>query len=422
MSIYTERVIKLKKWFTDARFGMFIHWGKYALTGNGEWAEFSGRDGGSPENFNPQHFDPDQWAELAWNAGMRYIVFTTKHHDGFCMFDSKYTDYKVTNTPFGKDVTRMVFDAFRKKGFRIGVYHSLIGWHHPHYLPDRNDPRGKNGETNFPNVIDGVYQKYLYDSVEQLMTEYGKIDILFWDYCTEWKRPEYFKPDELLAMIRKHQPDIIINDRMTVDRTTHHKYAGDYRTPECAVPNRAPSEMWEACASATSSWGYIKGDNTYKSAETVATALMGCVSKNGNLLLNFAPDGDGVIQENAVRTMKELAVWFQNNGEAVYGCHKSEIPAPDLYCLTQKGKYIYLYLPFVPIGHIMVPALRGRSSRAVLLRTGKECNVSMWGLDHAMPFECRIVPDRDVRPGDVIRIELDGTYFENDSDKDGSMK
>jgi len=412
----------MKNWFTDARFGMFIHWGKYSLAGNGEWAEFSGRDGGSPENFNPKNFNPDEWAELAWNAGMRYVVFTTKHHDGFCMFDSKYTDYKVTNTPFGKDVTRMVFDAFRKKGFRIGVYHSLIDWHHPHYLPDKNDPRGRNGETDFPDVVEGVYQKYLYDSVEQLMTEYGKIDILFWDYCTEWKRPEYFNPDELIAMIRKHQPDILINDRMTIDRNSHRKYIGDYRTPECAVPNSAPSEVWEACASATSSWGYVNGDNTYKSAETVATALMGCVSKNGNLLLNFAPDGDGVIRENAVKTMKELAVWFKNNGEAVYGCHKSEIPTPYMYCLTQKGRYVYLYLPFIPIGHIMVPELRGRSSKAVLLRTGSECQVSMWGLDHAMPFECRIVPSKDAMPGDVIRIELDGTYEDNDSDNDGSMK
>ena len=412
----------MEKWFTDARFGMFIHWGKYALAGKGEWIEFGGESGGDPKDFNPKNFNPDEWAELAWNAGMRYIVFTTKHHDGFCMFDSKYTDYKVTNTPFGKDVTRMVFDAFRKKGFKIGVYHSLIDWHHPHYLPDGNHPLGRNGETDFPDVVDGIYQEYLYNSVEQLMTEYGKIDILYWDYCTEWKTPHYFEPKKLISMIKKHQPHIIINDRMVIDRITHHAYTGDYRTPECTIPNQAPSKYWEMCASATSSWGYNSSDKTYKSAETIATALMGCVALDGNMLLNFAPDADGKIQENGIRTLKEMAEWYKYNGEAVFGCGKAEIPAPNMHCMTQKGDYLYLFIPFMPIGSILMPYLCGRADYAVNLRTGQEYDISMWGRDHAMPHECRLIVKDDVKIGDVIKIHLVDDVEKVDILTDGSMK
>ena len=409
-------------WFREARLGMFIHWGIYALEGRGEWARFSGPEhGGRPEEFNPRNFHPEFWAECAWNAGMRYLVFTTKHHDGFCMFDSHYTDYKVTNTPFGKDVTAMVADAFRERGFRIGFYHSLIDWHHPDYLPDRNDPRGKNGETEFPSVRPGVYQKYLYDSVEQLMTEYGRIDLLFWDYCSPWKNPDYFDPDPLLAMIRSHQPEILINDRMTFNRTAEYAYTGDYFTPECTIPSQPPGSRWETCVTTNSSWGYRSGDPVRKPAEAFIAGVVGCVSNGGNLLMNFGPDADGNLPDHGIRVMHELGEWIRINGEAVYGCGPSDFRAGPLTLLTQNGERVYLYFPVAPMGHVMLPNLRDKACRAVLLRTGEEQNLSSWGLVYSPLNEIRLIPTPSVRAHDVIRIDL-GRPGRTVEFQDGSAK
>lgn len=413
----------MEKWYTEEHFGMFIHWGIYALLGKGEWARFYDDTYVDPMQFDPKHFDPDAWAQMAWDAGMRYVVFTTKHHDGFCMFDSHYTDYKVTNTPFGKDVTRMVVESFRKRGLKIGLYHSLIDWHHPHYRPDLNHPAGRNGETDFPEVQDELYRKYLYDSVEQLMTEYGKIDILFWDYCTQWKTPQYFDPDRLVAMIRRHQPHILINDRMTFDRNTDFAYTGDYKTPECCVPNTPPSRYWETCASATASWGYLADDHTEKDVNAFTAGLMACIAQGGNLLLNFSPDADGQITKEGVSMLDKLKVWHDHNGEAIHGTHKSSFPAPFMHCMVQKGKYVYLYIPFQPMAHILLPEMRGVCKSATVLRTGEECPVSGWGLEHATPFEYRLTPKpAQLQPGDVVRIETDEAMLFTKEVYNGSMQ
>lgn len=413
----------MEKWYTQEHFGMFIHWGIYALLGKGEWARFSNDEYVDPMNFNPQDFNPDEWAEMAWNAGMRYVVFTTKHHDGFCMFDSKYTDYKVTNTPFGKDVTRMVVDAFRKKGIKIGLYHSLIDWHHPHYRPDRNHPAGKNGEQDFPNVNDDIYREYLYNSVEQLMTEYGKIDILFWDYCTRWKNPQYFDPDRLLSMIRKHQPHILINDRMTFDRNIDYAYTGDYKTPECCIPNTPPSQYWETCASVNASWGYLREDHIEKDVNAFTAGLMACISKGGNLLINFAPDENGKITSEGIKMMKQLKEWHDNNGEAIHGTHKTSITPPYMHCMVQKDNYVYLYIPFQPMAHIILPEMRGRCKSAVVLRTGEECRCGSWGLEHAAPYEYRLLPNpAQLIAGDIVRIELSDEVERKIEIHDGSMQ
>ncbi len=413
----------MQDWFTKEHFGLFIHWGIYSQLGHGEWARFGDDRYIDPGEFDPKRFDPDEWAALAWDAGMRYVVFTTKHHDGFCMFDSHYTDYKVTNTPFGKDAARMVVEAFRKRGFRIGLYHSIIDWHHPHYRPDRNHPAGRNGETDFPGVKDELYREYLYNSVEQLMTEYGKIDILFWDYCTQWKTPEYFDPERLFAMIRRHQPDILINDRMTFDRNTDFRWTGDYRTPECAVPNSPPSRYWETCVSATASWGYTVSDTTRKDVLGFTAGLMACIAKGGNLLVNCAPDGDGVLIPNSAALLKDLAAWHRVNGEAIHGTHKAEVEAPFMHCMTQRGKYLYLYIPFEPMGHILLPGLRGRCEKAILLRTGEECRMRHWGLEDSPPDEYRLTPGAgQLKPGDVVRIELCDAPAVDDELSTGEMK
>ena len=228
-----------QKWFSDARFGMFIHWGIYSIPAKGEWTLFyDGQEFSEYEEyarqFNPRFFDPTAWAELAWNAGMRYVVFTTKHHDGFCMFDSKYTDYKVTNSPYGKDITAELAVAFRKRGFKIGFYHSLVDWKHPHFIPDGEHPLWQRGERNFYGRQLKIYQEYLYNTVEQLMTEYGKIDILFFDYTSKYKDSSEWNPERLLEMIYRLQPGIMVNDRLNHEKKI---LLGDYCTPEIILPN-----------------------------------------------------------------------------------------------------------------------------------------------------------------------------------------
>ena len=406
----------MQPWFADARFGLFVTWGLYAIPARGEWDLFCHDPfdiylqeyRAHAARFNPVDFDPAAWADLAWNAGMRYVVFTTKHHDGFCLFDNPHTDFKITNTPYGKDITAMLVAAFRARGLRIGLYHSLIDWTHPHYVPDRNHPLGKNGESGFSGRDMRVYANYLYQSVEHLMTQYGQIDLLFWDYCSAWKKPEDFNPDPLLAMIRRHQPQIIINDRMSYDRMSHY---GDYRTPEVAVPNVPPrlhgmQTPWETCATINGYWGYVDTP-TCKPLSAVTTALIGCVAKGGNLLLNVGPDEKGAIPPISVDILREMAEWHTIHGAAVQGCGAAGFRAPDGYFYTQRGRELYLYLPFVPLGDVLLPELHGLIERAVLLRTGEAVPERPdWGLEHSPAGETRISIPATCRPGDIVRILL----------------
>ena len=253
-------------WFTSARFGMFIHWGIYSIPAKGEWSYANdpwnpGEYEAFAKKFDPENFDPEKWANLAKAAGMKYVVFTTKHHDGFCMFDSHYTDYKVTNTPFGKDVTKMVVDAFRKAGLKIGFYHSLPDWTHPGYV-DPESPEFYRTKT-IHTPTDAEYRSfldYLYNSVEQLMTGYGRIDLLFFDYTSKYKDgTDYFDRNRLLEMIYRHQPDILVNDRLAFSK--EHVCDFDYYTPEVTVMNQPPSVkgrpvLWESCATMNDNWGY----------------------------------------------------------------------------------------------------------------------------------------------------------------------
>ena len=397
----------MKHWFEESRFGFFIHWGIYSQTAQGEWARYRSEElGGNPATFNPINFNPQSWAELAWNAGMRYVVFTTKHHDGFCMFDSHYTDFKITNTPYQKDVTKELVEAFRDKGLKIGFYHSLIDWHHPHYLPDHDHPQGKNGETQFPAVNSNIYRKYLFDSVHQLMTEYGKIDLLFWDYCTRWKTPQYFDPDKLLQMIRTEQPDIIINDRMTYDRITDYKYICDYRTPEVAIPTIPPSSKWETCATTNGAWGYNEHAPLKTQPEAFQAGLVACVANNGNLLLNVGPDSLGQIPDHSTKVLRSLAQWMTWASEAIHGCGRASFTPPPLGIYTQKGKHLYLYLPVHPMAHFILPDLRDKAVAATLLRTGENVTLSSWGLEHACPNDVRLIPPPSIQAHDIVKITL----------------
>ena len=401
------------KWFTESRFGMFIHWGIYSIPGKGEWTLFyDGWDFAEYEKFaqqfNPAEFNPEEWAELAWNAGMRYVVFTTKHHDGFCMFDSKYTDFKITNTPYGRDITAELVTAFRTRGIKIGFYHSLVDWRHPHFIPDAEHPLWEQGERDFSKRDLKIYQKYLYDTVEQLMTDYGKIDVLFFDYTSKYKDSSEWNPAELLDMIYRLQPDIMVNDRLSFDKKS---FQGDYLTPEISVPN-APLKLdgvtkpWETCMTMNRNWGYCWDDLNYKTFDSIINGLINCASKNGNLLLNIGPDKKGLIPKKSQDLMNQLAKWFACHKEAVYGTGMPEYRAPDGFFYTQKDNYLYLYLPVQPIGDIILPQLNGKIEKLELMRTGEEvAQITHWGYELLAPDEIRIRPVGCIAT-DVIKIKL----------------
>lgn len=324
------------------------------------------------------------------------------------MFDNKYTDFKITNTPYVKDITAELVTAFRARGIKIGFYHSLVDWRHPHFIPDAEHPLWKRGERDFSQRNLKIYQKYLYDTVEQLMTDYGKIDILFFDYTSKYKDSSEWEPAKLLEMIYRLQPKIMVNDRLSFDKKS---FQGDYLTPEISVPNvplklNDVPQLWETCMTMNENWGYFREDLNYKNVNSILTGLMNCISKNGNLLLNVGPDEKGLILEKSKNMMKELAKWFACHKEAVYGTEMSEYRSPDGCFYTQKKNYLYLYLPVPPIGNIILPQLNGKIEKLELMRTGGELEqVTYWGYELLAPNEIRIRPTGCIAT-DVIKITL----------------
>ena len=348
----TDPVIlkRLAEW-QDLKFGFMMHWGMYAqwsvveswsicnepwISREGEpYTQYKERYQKLNETFNPTAFDPVSWAELAQEAGMRYVVFTTKHHDGFCMFETDETTYSITDPtcPFSEnpkaDVTKAIVDAFRAKGFWTGLYFSKADWHHPDYwapewaTPDRN--------VNYdPTLHPERWQRFCdftYNQLEELTTNYGDIDILWLD--GGWIRPEWSLNDEyrewlgcqgwiqdidmnkIATMTRRNNPDLII-----VDRTVHGKYE-NYQTPEQLVPDSLLPFPWETCMSMGNSWSYVETD-TYKSANQLIHYLVDIIAKGGNYLLNVGPDPKGELPPTAIERMKAIGAWMKTNGTAIY--------------------------------------------------------------------------------------------------------
>ena len=415
--IYDAAAADRTAWHREAKFGLFIHWGIYAMSpADGEWAwtkkgwkpgEYEAR----AKAFNPTAYDPGEWARLAKAAGMRYVVFTTRHHDGFCMFDSHFTDYKVTKSPYGRDVTRMLVEAFRKEGLKVGFYHSLPDWGNRGYADPETPEVIRGGRQHVPTA--GEYAGFtnlVYNHVHQLMTEYGKIDLLFLDYTSKHKEHvDYFGRDRLLEMIRTCQPDIIVNDRLAYWK--HDPSLFDYYTPEICVPNQPQTVLgrevpWETCATMNDHWGFADGDANFKSVESLVAGLVGCVSQSGNLLLNVGPDALGRFPQGSVDALKGLAAWYRVNGESVAGCGRSAYRPPFGCAYTQKGNVLYCHFLQVPLGDVILPQLRGSIERMTLLRTGEAVKqVNEWGFELLARDEQRI-RTRGIRVGDVVKIEL----------------
>lgn len=368
-------------WFTEDRFGLFIHWGLYSMPARHEWVK--SREQLSEEHyekyfkyFEPDLYDPDRWAQAASNAGMKYFVITTKHHEGFCLWDSKHTDYKATNTLAKRDLLAPMVKAFRNQDMRVGFYHSLIDWHHqqytidPHNHPLRDDPKRVelNKTKNQPQYAD-----YLHNQVRELLTEFGDIDILWFDFSfthqgSEGKGKEDWKSQELIKLIRSLQPNIILNDRLDVPGGKHSAAplgnnvpTWDVITPEQAQPRNWVSVegkpvVWEACQTFSGSWGYNRDEQTWRSPRQLISTLIDCVSKGGNLLLNVGPTGRGEFDARAMHSLEEIGKWMHHHSRSIYGCTQApqEFKAPQDCRLTYNPgkKRLYVHLLDWPYKHL----------------------------------------------------------------------
>jgi len=380
------------KWWTEARFGMFIHWGLYAQAARHEWVK--NREHIKDEDyqkyfdvFNPDLYDPVAWARAAKKAGMKYFVITTKHHEGFCLWDSKYTDYKATKTPYGKDLIKPLVKAMRDEGLRVGFYYSLIDWHHPEYTLDRNHPMFTNAEfrEKAKNRDMKKYAEYLHNQVREILTEFAPVDCLFLDFSfpgKDGKGRDDWQSEKLLKMIRELQPNIIINDRLDLMDVPG---GWDFRTPEQFMPrewvrDNGKKVPWETCQTFSGSWGYYRDETTWKSVRQLIVMLIETVSKGGNLLLNVGPTARGTFDERAQDRLSGIGEWMKLNGRSVYGCTEApeefKRPANCLLTYNPQTKRIYVHVLEWPMGTLSLQGFAGKIKYAQLLDDASEIRFS----------------------------------------------
>ena len=382
-------------WWTNDRFGMFIHWGTYSLAGRHEWVKKRERIDDETyqkyfDNFNPDLYNPREWAKLAKAAGMKYAVITSKHHEGFTLFDSKYTDYKVTNTPYGKDALKEWVDAFRAEGLKIGFYYSLIDWHHPEYTIDRNHPLSANSEEEYKELNKNrdmsKYREYLRNQVTEILTNYGKIDILWLDYSfptgEHGKGRDDWNSVELIKLVRQLQPEIIVNDRLDLK-----EYWGgwDFTTPEQFKVKEWPTYdgekiPWETCQTFSGSWGYYRDEMTWKDNKQLLVLLIESVSKGGNLLLNVGPTGRGTIDYRAEEALLKMGEWMKYNSRSIYGCTQApdsfEVPDNTLLTYNPTTNRLYVHLLDYPLQNFTLKGMKGKIKYVQFLHDASEIKIS----------------------------------------------
>ena len=353
----------LQDW-QDMRFGMFIHWGPVSLKGT-EIGWSRGRQGPIEEydklyqQFNPVKFDAEEWARSAKDAGMKYIVLTSKHHDGFCLWDTKETDYNIMNTPFGRDVIKELAAACKKEGIAFGTYYSTCDWYHPDY--PLGSPGGKTEKAN-PDME--RYVTFMHNQLSELIQNYGPLVTMWFD--GEWESPwTHELGEELYHFVREQEPGILINNRVDKGRkgmegTTSDRAAfyGDYDTPEQRVGTYQPEWPWESCITICKQWAWKPEDNM-KSLEQCIHTLVNTVGGGGNLLLNVGPMPDGRIEPRQVARLREIGLWLEKNGNSIYGTRAGPFTPGDWGASTQKGSTIYLHVLNWPDGKLSLPGLEG---------------------------------------------------------------
>ena len=343
------------RWWRDAKFGMFIHWGVYSLLGRDAWAM---GDEDIPlheyepyaRQFQPQPNAARAWARLARESGMKYMVMTAKHHEGFCLFDSKLTDYCAPRQGPGRDLAREYVDAARAEGLRVGFYYSLMDWHYPDWLHAKDDAAARR------RFVD-----YTHGQIRELLTNYGKVDILWYDMAVPLDA-EGWESEKMNRMVLELQPEILVNNR--------NRLAGDFSTPEEST--QAGKGDWESCMTINDSWGYCAGDQTWKSPQRIVRDLVECARDGGNYLLNIGPKADGSVPEPSVRILKAVGKWLEKNGAAIYGTQKCRFPHGNVEAYTRKGNTLYTHVHFWPGSTVTVGGVTTQVKSARLLATGKE--------------------------------------------------
>ncbi len=380
-------------WFREAKFGMFIHWGPYSLasveaswpimTPEPHWNITEAQYVTLYKRFNPVQFDPNAWVTLAKDAGMRYMVFTTKHHDGFCMFDTALTDYKITNTPYGKDVTAMLARAAHAQNMPLGLYYSPPDMHHPGYRDTSKPVKDTwHGDPSRPEWA--TYLDYMEAQVRELLTGYGPVAVVWFDGLDH---PEKYQGQHVVNLIHQLQPDTLVNNRIGVP--------GDFATPEQFIPDRIPTkasahqmngttqtsastppsvpdphdfQLWETCMTINGTWAYNKNDTNYKSAKELIQDLVNVASKGGNLLLDVGPTPEGTIQPEFVKRLQAIGKWLNVYGESIYGSTYGPLQNLSFGKTTAKGQFVYLHVFDWPeSSQLEVPSFTGRVAQITVL-------------------------------------------------------
>jgi len=390
-------------WWHQAKFGMFIHWGLYSVIGQHEWAK---EVEGIPipqyellaKHFMPRPNAARDWARLAKAAGQKYMVMTTKHHEGFCHWDTKLTDYCAPQQGPGRDLVREFVDAARAEGLRVGFYYSLMDWHHPDGATCKTDPEARR------RFVD-----YTHGLIRELMTNYGKIDILWYDVdwpltAVEWES------ERMNKMVFELQPDILVNNRNGLP--------GDFSTPEQEIRADKSGKAWESCMTLNDSWGFNRGDDAWKTAKTIVNNLTNCARGGGNYLLNIGPKPDGAIPEETVSVLESVGKWLATNGKAIYDTDRINASWNVNANYTRRGNTLYIIQQFWP-GHtpaaewlsffepepvIGIGGLKAKALSARILKTGQPIQFTQdeWALRlTGLPMQA---PDQ---PATVIEVECD---------------
>jgi alpha-L-fucosidase len=390
------------RWWHEAKFGMFIHWGLYSVLGRHEWAM---EEEGIPvpeyeqlaKRFTPQPDAARAWAKLARKAGQKYMVMTTKHHEGFCLFDTKFTNYCAPKQACGRDLVKEYVEAARAEGLRVGFYHSLMDWHHP------DGARCARDEGARRRFVD-----YIHGQIRELLTNYGKIDVLWYD--VSWPLDaQGWESERMNEMVFQLQPDIVVNNRNGLP--------GDFSTPEQHIHAERSGRAWESCMTMNDSWGYQRADDNWKSAKTVVRNLSACANGGGNYLLNIGPKPDGSIPEESVRILSAVGQWMDRNGATIYDSGPCQASNSVFANFTRKGNTLYIHVYFWPGGTVAIGGLQAKVVSARLFVSGKKVEfeqerfrVRFKGLPATAPDDpvTVIAAECDAEPAqnmDQIRIE-----------------
>jgi alpha-L-fucosidase len=380
-------------WFRAAKFGMFIHWGPYSLASveaswpimrPGKWKITEAEYRALPARFNPVKYDPDHFIDLARAAGQQYMVFTTKHHDGFCMFDSSYTNYKITKTPYGKDIVKPLADACARRGIQLGFYYSPPDMNHPGFRDTTKlSSTNWSGEPERPEWAS--YLNYMELQLTELLTHYGDCKLIWFDGLHQ---QEKYNGLHVQRLIRSLQSGTLINDRIGL--------RGDYVTPEQFVPKGIPTkdvqvhmtdskvvfhegvpaprdfQLWETCMTINNTWAYNANDHEYKSSADLIRGLIEVTSRGGNFLLNIGPQPDGLVQPEFVERLQAIGDWVRVNGEAIYESTYGPIQGQANLRTTARGSRIYLHVLDWPTGKLTVAGLKPKVMNARLLANNQK--------------------------------------------------